>query len=188
MIKNYYKDDYSYTPRLSQKGRVVDDICYVGDYYILPFDKKQKKKTIIENFLYVIAILALQILSGCINPDSSRTAWIVFPYFFIFIPIGYMFMGAVEYIRTPLKMQKVQFERSIERMRRSGIGIIIFTVISMVLDIVFMILHASNMNVLREILYFSLHLAIIAVVLLFSRFYNRNYAGILTEPSGNKLE
>lgn len=49
MIKNRFKDDYSQYTRLSGKGRVVEDICYTGDYYILPFDKDKKKKTGLVN-------------------------------------------------------------------------------------------------------------------------------------------
>ena len=45
MIKNRFKDDYSWNARLNGKGRVVDDICYTGYYYILPFSEKEKKKT-----------------------------------------------------------------------------------------------------------------------------------------------
>ena len=44
MIKRF-KDDYSWNARLNGKGRVVDDICYTGYYYILPFSEKEKKKT-----------------------------------------------------------------------------------------------------------------------------------------------
>ena len=186
-MKNPYKDDYSFTPRLSARGRIVDDICYVGDYYILPFDKKQKRKTTWINFGVAFVLLALQILNGCLNQDSSRTAWIVFPYFMIYIPMAYFFMGASTYAQAPVRMQKAHFERGMERMRRSCYGILIFTAISGILDVVYMVLHASQMNAGREILYFVLHLVIIAVVLLFGKSYDRMYGGLHTEASENKL-
>ena len=49
MIKNRFKDDYSQYTRLNGKGRVVEDICYTGDYYILPFNKEEKKKAGLVN-------------------------------------------------------------------------------------------------------------------------------------------
>lgn len=186
-MKNPYKDDYSFSPRLNAKGRIVDDICYVGEYYILPFDKKQKNKTAIINFCFAIVLFALQILNGCLNQDSSRTAWIVFPYFMIYIPMAYFFMGASTYAQSPLKMQKAHFERGMERMRRSCYGILIFTALSAILDVVYMILHASAMQVGREVLYFALHVVIIAVVLIFGKSYDRMYGGLYTEASENKL-
>lgn len=186
-MKNQYKDEYSFHPRLNDKGRIVDDICYVGDYYILPMDKKQKRKTTVINFVFAMLLMALQILNGCLNQDSSRTAWIVFPYLMIYVPMAYFFMGACTYAQAPVRMQKPYFERGMERMRRSCYGILLFTAVSAVLDIVYMVLHGADMHVGREAAYFLLHIVIVAVVLLFGRLYDRMYGSLYTEASDNKM-
>ena len=54
MIKNRFKDDYSWSARLNGKGRVVDDICYTGTYYILPFTEQEKKKSNWLNMAFAV--------------------------------------------------------------------------------------------------------------------------------------
>ena len=87
MLKNSFKDDYSRFLRLNGKGRVVDDICYIGDYYILPLDERQKKKTNLVNIGFAAVFFLIQIAMGMVNQDSSRTFWIVYPYLFIFLTV-----------------------------------------------------------------------------------------------------
>lgn len=188
MIKNQYKDDYSFSPRLGNRERVVDDICYVGDYYIFPFDEKQKKKKSMVVMIFVLFLFGIQIAAGLLNQDSSRTSWIVYPYLMIFVPIAYMFMGAATFCRVPVRMQKVQFETGIERCRRSAIGILILSIFSLILDIVYMILHRAGLHWGRELLYAGCHLMLIVLILVFGKYYNKVFAGIRTEASGNKLE
>ena len=73
MIKNRFKDDYSWNARLNGKGRVVDDICYTGTYYILPFTEQEKKKSNWLNMAFAAVLLILQVAAGMVNQDSSRT-------------------------------------------------------------------------------------------------------------------
>ena len=87
MIKNRFKDDYSWNARLNGKGRVVDDICYTGYYYILPFSEKEKKKTNWINMAFAAILLVLQVVAGMVNQDSSRTFWVLYPYLFTFLPV-----------------------------------------------------------------------------------------------------
>lgn len=188
MINNKYKDDYSWFAKLNGKGRVVDDICYTGDYYVLPFDKEQKKKTNRVNIGYTVVLIALQIAAGMLNQDSSRTFWIVYPYLFIFLPLAYMFVGAVSYYSDPLRMQKAQYETGLARIRRSCIGAMVLTGISAVLDVVYIILHHAEIHMGREILYLLCHILFLAVAFMFGKYYDKTYGGLTTEKSEHKLE
>lgn len=188
MIRNHYKDDYSFSPRLGNRERIVDDICYVGDYYVLPFDKREKKKNAVILFVFVCLILGVQIIAGLVNQDSSRTAWIVFPYLMIFVPVAYMFRGFLGFAVCPSRMQKVQFETGIERCRRSAIGILILTSLSLMLDVVYMVLHRVELCVEKELLYAGCHIVLIMLIIFFGKYYNKVFSGIYTEASGNKLE
>lgn len=188
MIKNKYKDDYSRFAKLNGKGRVVDDICYTGDYYVLPFDEEQKKKTNWVNIGYTVALIILQVVAGMLNQDSSRTFWIVYPYLFIFLPLAYMFIGAVSYYSDPLRMQKAQYETGLARIRRSCIGSMVLVGISAVLDIVYMILHHAAIRMGREMLYLFCHILFLAVAFMFGKYYDKTYGGLTTEKSEHKLE
>ncbi len=188
MIKNYYKDDYSQFTRLNGKGRVVDDVCYIGDYYILPLDKESKKKTNRVNMCFAVLLMLIQIAAGMVNQDSSRTFWIVYPYLFIFLPLAYLFVGAVSYWSDPLKMQKAQYETGLARMRRSCIGAAVLTVISMALDVVYMFLHYAEIQMGRELLYLFCHILFLAAAFSYGRYYNKTYGGLRIEKSEHKAE
>ena len=188
MIINHYKGDYQMNSRLNARGRVVDDICYTGDYYILKISESEKKKTKLWNFAFSIGIFSFLIIAGLLNQDSSRTAWIVFPYLMIYIPSAYLMRGSIAYVTMPKRMQKIQFDNSIARMKHSGIGILILTLISMCLDILYMFLHYKNINWGRESLYFLAHVLILALTFLFGKYYDKKYADVTMEPSKVTLE
>lgn len=188
MIKNNYKDDYSRFARLNGKGRVVDDICYMGDYYILPLDEDGKKKTNLVNIGLAVMLISIQVVAGMVNQDSSRTFWIVYPYLFIFLPLAYLFIGAVSYWSDPLKMQKAQYETGLARIRRSCIGAMALTVISAALDVIYMFLHHAEIRMGRELLYLLCHILLLAGAFLYGRYYNKTYGGLRIEKSTHKEE
>ena len=76
-MRNRYKDDYRETYRLNDRGQRVREYEYVGRFYVLPFDGERKKKTAGVNLLYAAGLTAAAVFAGMLNPDSSRTFWIV---------------------------------------------------------------------------------------------------------------
>ena len=98
MIKNPYQKDYQNELKQNRHGLLVTRTSYQGEFYVLPFDEQQKRRTGILNVIWTIALWVIELGMGLINPDSSRTAWIVFPYLFVILPLGYMLYGAVSYI------------------------------------------------------------------------------------------
>lgn len=188
MIKNRFKDDYSQYARLNGKGRVVDDICYTGDYYALPFDSERKKRTNLVNMGAALAFLVIQTAAGMVNQDSSRTFWIVYPYLFVFLPVAYFLIGAVSYWGCPLRMQKAQYETGLARIRRSCAGAMVMAGICMALDLVYIFIHHGDVRMGREIVYLLCHGLLLAVGFLYGRYYDRIYCGLTIEPSANKAE
>lgn len=188
MIKNRYKDDYSRVAKLNGEGKVVENIRYTGDYYVLPFDGEQKKKTNLVNIGYAAILILLHIAAGMLNQDSSRTFWIVYPYLFLFLPLGYFFVGAATYCATPSGMQRAQYETGLARMRRSCIGAMALAVMGAVLDAVYIILHHGEIRMGRELLYLSYHFLFLAAAFTYSKYYNRTYGGLTIEKSEHKAE
>lgn len=183
MIKNKYKDDYTKSARLNIGGRIVDDICYVGDYYILPFDENTKKKTNRMNLIFSMLLLGVQVTEGLLNTDSSRTFWIVFPYMFVFLPVFYMLVGSISYMGSPMKMQKAHYETGLVRIRRSCIGAMVLEGISAVLDIVYMILHFDQMAKGKEFLYLFCHILFLVVAFFYGKYYDQTYGEIVIEKT-----
>ena len=119
MIKNPYQKDYQNELKQNRHGLLVTRTSYQGDFYVLPFDEQQKRRTGILNVIWTIALWVIELGMGLLNPDSSRTAWIVFPYLFVILPLGYMLYGAVSYIGAPLRMHRAHYETGLLRMKRS---------------------------------------------------------------------
>ena len=90
MIKNPYQKDYLNELKQNRHGLLVTRTSYQGDFYVLPFDEQQKRRTGILNVSWTIALGVIELGMGLINPDSSRTAWIVLPYLFVILPHGYI--------------------------------------------------------------------------------------------------
>ena len=154
---------------------------YQGDFYVLPFDEQQKRRTGIFNVIWTIALWVIELGMGLLNPDSSRTAWIVFPYLFVILPLGYMLYGAVSYIGAPLRMHRAHYETGLLRMKRSCIGAMVLTGIGAVLDLVYMVLHRGEIRMGMECIYLICHFLFLAVAFFFGKYYDRNYSGILIE-------
>lgn len=170
--------------RLSGKGRVVDDACYSGDYYVLPFDgneeewKGWRKKTGMVNLAAAVFLLGIQVAAGMVNQDSSRTFWIVYPYLFLFPPLAYMFAGAAAYLGAPRRMQRVQYETGIARIRRSCRGAMALETLCAILDMVYIFLYFGEVRLERELLYLFCHILFLAAAFCYGRYYNRTYGGL----------
>ena len=181
MIKNKYKADYQVSPRMDSRGRIREDYYYTGDYYCLPLDEAGKKKANCYNFVFGLIMLAIALTAGLLNPDSSRTAWIVFPYVFLYLPVVYMLFGAYTFAGAKIRMEKVVYDKTIVRMRRACWGVIVLSILNTILDLVYIILHFGEMNVMREAVYCVCLIVIAVTGIVFGRFFDRTYMPVTME-------
>ncbi len=185
MLKNRYRDDYTSTSYLDASGKVVKGTRYNGDVYVLPFDTKEKRRTGVINLGFSLLFVLLFAAGGMVNQDSSHTFWIVFPYIFIFLPIGYFFLGAVSYFGTSVRMERAAYDGSLQRMRHSCLGAMVLTVISAVLDILYLVLYHDTIQVDRECVYLLCHILFLLAAVLYGKLYDRMYSGLTVEKSSH---
>lgn len=183
MLKNRYKDDYTAVTYLDGNGRVVKGARYTGDFYVLPFTKDQKKKTGFVNLFFSLLLLGVFLAGGMVNQDSSHTVWIVFPYLFVFLPIGYLFVGTVSYFGVPVRMEKAAYEGSLARIRHSCLGVMVMASISGLLDILYLVLYHENIQIGRECLYLFCHILFLLTVAVYGRLYDRMYGKLTVEKA-----
>ena len=145
-------------------------------YYKLDINETEKKQVKLYNWIYFVGMLFFWVLAGLVNQDSSRTFYVLFPYYFIFLPIIYFGYGALNFSGTAVVMDGIAYDGSIRRMHRSGLGIIIWTGINILLDIIYIIVNFKTANLMREIIYSVLLLGVIAVGFMFAKFYDKNYS------------
>lgn len=180
-MKNKFKDDYREAKRPDASGRVVRDYDYVGQIYVLPFDEKKKRMTSLVNLAFVAGLAAVQVAAGLLNPDSSHTFWIVYPYLFIYLPLFYAFFGVYTYAEATTRLQRVQYQNGLGRIRRSLIGILVLAAVNIVLDVVYMIVHRGGIRLWVELAYCMMFALQIAGVVGYGRFYDKNFTGIVIE-------
>lgn len=181
MIKNKYKSDYTSYTQTEAGGRIRQNLCYSGTYYCLPLDETEKKKAVSISLLFGLVMLGLTAAAGLINPDSSRTAWIVFPYLFLFLPCVYQLLGAVSLWGAKTRMEKAVYDASIVRMRRSCWGVLVLAAINIVLDILFLALYFDTVNKTREVVYGLCMVMLLLTALAFGRYFDRTFASIQVE-------
>lgn len=67
MIKNPYQKDYQNELKQNRHGLLVTRTSYQGDFYVLPFDEQQKRRTGILNVIWTIALWVIE-LGGAYKP------------------------------------------------------------------------------------------------------------------------
>ena len=129
--------------------------------------------------------------AGLINPDSSKTAWIVFPYFFLFLPIGFNLLGTFNLFGQKCRMEKAGYEESIIRLKKSSMAIMILAAVNIILDLIFSILGDiknsflificinHNINFVIEFSYIAILLLLIASVIAFGVKYDKMFGGVI---------
>lgn len=185
MLKNRYRDDYAATSYLDADGKVVRGTRYTGDMYVLPFDTKQKRRTGMVNLGFSLLFAVLFAAGGMVNQDSSHTFWIVFPYIFLFLPVGYFFLGAVSYFGTPVRMERAAYDGSLQRLRHSCLGAMVTAVISAALDVLYLGLYHNTIRVDRECMYLLCHILFLLAAFLYGKLYDRMYGGLTVEKSSH---
>ncbi len=183
ILNNPYKGDYDHAPELDKKGRFRDRFFYKGDLYVLPFDENAKKKTYLPCVLFGIGMFGSLILQGLINQSSSRTIWVVLPYFVQFLPVLYYLLGVMEYVGATPRMTRPQYDKGIARMHFCGIAVIVIAAISAGCDIGYLIARRGEYIIWKELLYLSAHLLTVLIGLLFGRYYNKHFSGITVEKN-----
>ena len=145
-------------------------------FYKLDLKETAKKRINRRNWLYFMGMFFFWLLAGLVNQDSSRTVYVLFPYYFIFLPIIYFGYGALNFNGLSNIVDGIAYDGSVRRMQRSGLGIIIWTSINILLDIIYIIRNFKITNLTKEILYCLPLIGIIIVGIAFAKFYDENYA------------
>lgn len=151
--------------------------------YKVPYSKAEFVKHSHVSMLISIIIIALFIFAGIINPDSSRTFWIVFPYIFLILPIGFNFLGCFYLNSLEMTFDSVAYNQSIGRIRHSSEGIIVLSLINIVLDIIFIITKLNSINILMELCYLFILILILGTTIFFGYLYGKYFGCIYSDGS-----
>lgn len=186
MIENRYKEHYKPDVYITNRGRVVEEYLYDGDYYILPLEGKERKKAAAMNILISIVMMALFVLTGLFDNAGSRRFYILIPYICIFMPAFYMLMGACSFLSVPERMQIAHYDRSLLRSKRSCIGIMVIAVLVLLTDLIFLILNRQEIELMREFGFMGGLFGMILTGVIFGKNYQHFFGKITIEKAQKK--
>ena len=183
MLINKYKDDYKQVQNFGPDGKLRAVTYYDGVYYELPYDEKDFKKNKFICLGFGILFLLIYLGAGSLNPDSSRTIWIVLPYFFMFLPLAYNILGVINLFGLKTRMEKVQYEESIIRVKNCSMAVLVMAAINIILDLIFIFLNRADLNFAIQLFYILLLLMLIIAVIAFGKKYDKMFGGVITSSN-----
>ncbi len=181
IMRNKYKDSYQKVTGLDAGGRLGDQYIYIGGHYVLPFDARKKRNTSLIQFGLFAPLAAVVVLAGMVNPSSSRTFWVVYPYLFLYLPLLYLLLGLISYLDCGLRIQVDVYDKSIRRIRHSVWGIIVMAGIAALCDVVYLILYHGQIDLFRELFYLGFLVAAAVLGIGYGFCYDRMFSGIVLE-------
>ncbi len=137
--ERYYKD-YEVQESEGLLGtRKKKTIVYKGTYYSFDASRNQVTKLKIIYLVYAVLMAIVFFLIGMLNHEASRKFYVLMPYVFMFLPIYYTMLGAIKFVRSKELMTRIEYEQSILRLKRSGLGLVILSITTMIGQLIYFV-------------------------------------------------
>lgn len=124
--RHRYKEDYVIKEEITKDGKCSKEtIVYQGDLYELLLSAEQKKKAVVCMFFGILLLIAVFAGMGSLNNKGSRVIYIMIPYVCLFLSFYYELMGCFTLGRAKQKMTKLDYDKSLLRLKKSSLAGII---------------------------------------------------------------
>lgn len=140
MKERKLKEEYRLETRLDTRtGKPKQIPVYMGDDYHLG-GETDRRRLLSDCLVWLAALMICWFGYLMINSPSSRCIYVLPFASCASIPMLYAGIGAVNALRAPRKMTRLQQETGIARLMRSHLGCAIFLTLALVGDAVFLLL------------------------------------------------
>lgn len=133
--KHKYKNDYE-VKSVERKGffglKRKKELVYTGTFYVFENKESKVKQMSWLSFALVCFIAALFIGVGFLNNEGTRKIYVTFPYIFMFLPIFYGFLGTMKSIQSKTRMSRIEYERSVERVKKSSFSLVVLSIATVI--------------------------------------------------------
>jgi len=156
MVSKKYANDYRLENQLTERGTLKTVPVYIGKMYEFSTDSENLKRAKIQLAVFTFFAFACIFSGFMFNSDIGRTVYVAVPYAFVFLPIGFQLVVAVEVfvIKTPCTREKS--ERIYDRIAKCSFGGIFLSAIAIVGSIVKLILNYNLAVKMCNIIYLIL--------------------------------
>lgn len=129
------------------------DYTYSGAYF--KFDMPEKELRHVKAALAVLtsALAALFVFAGMLNSAGSRILYVILPYAVMLLPILFMLSDIYKIAVIIRPMTRKQYDHSVVQLKRSTVAVIIFSAMSAVGDIIYLLFFCSPADVSKELIY-----------------------------------
>jgi hypothetical protein len=171
-VQKYYKD-YVSDEKITKAGKVVKEMKYTGDYYEYHLSAKEYKQMRKVMLSCILTNVILFVLIGLLNNSGSFCFYVLLPYLCILLGVIYLCFG---YFHIPKSLQKMEFaiyDKSYLKVKFSIVGLVAASTTTVIGDAVFILRNVNEIDLWKEILFWSLSLLITIISTLTLIYHNR---------------
>lgn len=136
-------------------------------------DTKDKYKIFINNIIFCFVCLALFLAAGLVNNSGNRNFFIAVPYAFLFLPIVYLIIGTFSLRNISEKMERVTYDKSIGRMKRSCTGIIFLSSYLCIADFIFIFINKKQINIMQEVVFLCVNIVLFTCIMIHNKYLHK---------------
>lgn len=183
MVMKRFADDYETVVTIDEEGNEKKSAVYCGDYYELALDEEEILKFRKRSLLLLVVITALQIGAGFINNPGMYQFYIALPYVIAYFPLIYMAAGILRLPKEKRKYRRDELGLSFDRIKTTSRAILIFLIIIVLGEIIFILFLSADSQNLLEYLYLALEIIAAAAVYFLIRLQKQIRILPCNEPS-----
>ena len=156
MASRKYKDDYEIVFTVDEKGREKREPVYRGDYFEASFDQTALLQLKRRSLLLLVVIFVLHLGSGFVNNQGMYQFYVSLPYVIGFFPLIYLGESILRIPKEMRKYRREEKEMSFDRVKTTSVSLIVFLVIGLIGEIVFLLFFSARGQGAAEFLYLAL--------------------------------
>lgn len=160
-----FLQDYETVITTDDKGRDKRKLVYRGDYFETNLDTPGHKRFKLIVIVLTLIIIGLHIGAGFIGNPGMYMFFVALPYVAAFFPLIYLAAGAMRLPREKRRFQRDEINLSFDRMRVSVITLLVFLVIGILGEGIFLVFVAEEISAGKEALFLVLEILAAAITI-----------------------
>ncbi len=141
---------------------------YSGKYFKFDMPKKELRRVKAVLAVLAFALAALFVFAGILNSAGSRILYVILPYAVMLLPILFILSDIYKIAVNICPMTRKQYDHSVVQLKHSTAAVIIFSAMSSVGDIIYLLFFCSPADLSKELIYLvaCLGILITSIILL----------------------
>lgn len=148
-------------------------VNYTGDYYEFHLSDEAYHTMRIIILLGLTAISFLFVVTGFLNNRGSFCIYVLIPYLCILLPLTFLIRGYLRIPQKPQSMEYAIYDKCYNRIKFSLVGLILASITTILGDCLFILRNASEILLMKEMIFCVSSIAIAVISILLLRYHNR---------------